>query len=559
MRKGSSKFLTSFVSKAGTFRDNHDYYAFVELDDFACWVVVDGIDFVKEQKTAELITKQIFTEFTENPTISRSTLKKYLQNAQKTVQLSSGSEKRSASLVMVVTDYTRIVWIVSGNARLYHFSQENFSFKSKDQSIAQLMVEAEKISSETLDQHDERHNLFNHFGTAEEFKPFISEPYELQDGDVMLLCTASFWENLQLEQMVNAIKEAAEPKELVAQLEENLLKKSNDTLNNYTLGAIYAEKVFVEKVKKNSSNDTLKKIAIALGIVAVVVLASAWFLVNNKLHARKNVNPEVDTTITQAENKNEYETETDTETEVADETEAAEETKTITDLASWKHPVKAVFEKADLKLERVELIDNQQYPIFYLKDSSAYEFKNDLLEKLAQANNYWDYQITTDAGCLKVTCDRKGKQVTKVEPTGRIVYNDVSEAKESEVSVTSNEQHAIKDVIKSYEYALLEAINENDFSKVEKYLTPGSEFYKMQKKLVADLYRRNIKEKLIDYQIKEIIEDYETGDYVVYVSERVGIKYSDKSDYRESKFNWMYIVNFDGENATLSELRKWDK
>ena len=565
VRKGSSKFSTSFISKAGTFCDNHDYFAFVELDDFACWVVADGSDFAKEKKTAELIVEQLFTEFTENPTLSRSTLKKYLQNAQQALQSASVAEKRSASLVMVVTDYTRIVWAVSGNARLYHFSQGSFTFKSKDQSVAELMVEAGKLKPEMLDQHEESHNLFNHFGTAEDFKPFISEAYELQDGDVMLLCSAGFWENFKLGEISEALKEAAEPKELVEKLEQRLLKNDNDTLNNYTISAIYAKKVFREKLndhnEKSASDGLLKKAALILGLAAVVILGGAWMLVNNKLHGRKNLPSSVDTTVAQTEIKNtsaeEVGTETEPETEVKAADKVTEENKTIADLANWNHPVKAVFEEAGLKLERVELINAQKYPIFYLKGSSNYEFKNSLIEKLAKTNNYWDYQITTDQGCLKVTCNQKGKQVTKVEPTQGIIYKS---EKDNKVSIAKEAEHYIRELIKSYEHSLLEAINENDFSRVEKYLTPGSKLYQMQKRLVEDLYRRNIKEKLIDYQIEEITEDNgDNGDYRVYITERVSIKYSVRSDYRESKYNWIYTVKFAGENSTLSEIRKWDK
>ena len=54
MRKNSSEFITAFTSEAGTFHTNRDFYAFVELDDIACYVVADGIDSDEEINSAEL-------------------------------------------------------------------------------------------------------------------------------------------------------------------------------------------------------------------------------------------------------------------------------------------------------------------------------------------------------------------------------------------------------------------------------------------------------------------------------------------------------------------------
>ena len=44
MRKENAKFDTKFISEAGSYLVNSDYFAFVELKDYACYVVADGID-----------------------------------------------------------------------------------------------------------------------------------------------------------------------------------------------------------------------------------------------------------------------------------------------------------------------------------------------------------------------------------------------------------------------------------------------------------------------------------------------------------------------------------
>lgn len=44
MRKENASFETKFISEAGSYLNNADYFAFVELKDYACYVIADGID-----------------------------------------------------------------------------------------------------------------------------------------------------------------------------------------------------------------------------------------------------------------------------------------------------------------------------------------------------------------------------------------------------------------------------------------------------------------------------------------------------------------------------------
>ena len=43
MRKYNSSIRTAFISEAGNQLRNNDYFGFVELDKFACYVIADGI------------------------------------------------------------------------------------------------------------------------------------------------------------------------------------------------------------------------------------------------------------------------------------------------------------------------------------------------------------------------------------------------------------------------------------------------------------------------------------------------------------------------------------
>ncbi|NRF97433.1 PP2C family protein-serine/threonine phosphatase [Paenibacillus dendritiformis] len=267
MRKENSDFKTSFVSEAGSFLHNKDYFAYVELDDMACWVVADGLDADREADSAEMVVKSILGRFTEKPTMSPLRLKRYMQEAHEWLREESRRVRLKASLILVVTDYSKIVWAVAGHARLYHFRGGRLFGRSQDQSLAQAMANSGEISDAAVDHHAERHNLLNYMGRPDSFEPFVSKKAPLSDGDVLLLCTPGLWEEVHRLEMLDALEEAKEPEDFTDTLEDVLLSKQRGTVNNYTAVAVYVNKAFKEDPKRKWRQ--LKKWLIALVILAV--------------------------------------------------------------------------------------------------------------------------------------------------------------------------------------------------------------------------------------------------------------------------------------------------
>ncbi|MGA3601315.1 serine/threonine protein phosphatase [Lysinibacillus agricola] len=267
MRKENSNFKTSFLSEAGSFLQNKDYFAYTELDDVACWVAVKGLDSDQEISSAELAVKAILEKFMEKPSMSRRSIKKYLKNAQDILQAQSLRVRLKASIVIVVSDYSKMIVAVAGNSRLYHFRNGTLSFKSTDQSLAQEIVNTRNRSLD-ISQHEERTNLLNYLGKPKDFQPFVSKKMKLMDDDVLVLCTAGFWEDVNEIEMADALEDAKEPEKYIDLLEEVLLSRQKKVVNNYTVAAIFANKVYQETNKKKMKY--IKMIAAALILVLVV-------------------------------------------------------------------------------------------------------------------------------------------------------------------------------------------------------------------------------------------------------------------------------------------------
>ncbi|WP_336046484.1 PP2C family protein-serine/threonine phosphatase [Solibacillus ferritrahens] len=273
MRRENSDFKTSFLSEAGSFMQNRDYFAFTELDDMVCWVAVKGLDTDQEMKSAQLAVKTVLESFMEKPSLSRSSVKRYLKKAHQHLQAQSLRVRLKASIVIVVSDYSKLIYAVAGNSRFYHFRNSTLLHRSNDQSLAQEIIN-EKNRSFKINMHDEKSNLLNYLGKPNDFKPYISKKMKLMDGDVLLLATPGFWEDVNEIEMADALELAKDPIQYTDILEEVLLSRQNKVINNYTVASIFVNKVYVESNKKKSKY--IKIIAAAL-IATLIVGGSTLF------------------------------------------------------------------------------------------------------------------------------------------------------------------------------------------------------------------------------------------------------------------------------------------
>ena len=95
---------------------------------------------------------------------------------------------------MVVTDYQKMRYGYVGNTRLRMYRGGAVYRQTRDMSLAQEMVEQEKIAKDELMQHEERNNLYAYLG-QKNFKSVVSKKIKLAETDMIALYTRGIWEN----------------------------------------------------------------------------------------------------------------------------------------------------------------------------------------------------------------------------------------------------------------------------------------------------------------------------------------------------------------------------
>ncbi|MHC1686026.1 MAG: PP2C family serine/threonine-protein phosphatase [Clostridiaceae bacterium] len=273
MRKLNSKLRTNFISECGTRLQNKDYFAFVELDEYACYVVADGIDDDLELEGAKVVVTSIIRNFTEKPSMTRLTFKKLLQKANEELIMLSDNARLKASVTIAITDYSKVRYASVGNTRFYLFRDGFLRMRSEDHSLTQMLAAEEEVAADQIAKHTERNNLYCYLGQHTLYKPFISRKIKLVDGDIIALLTRGLWENVDDQEIKDAVDEAKDPKGLLDNVEDMLLSKQLKDIENYTLAFTFVDKTFVNPKKKT----WIKKMLIALIPILIVAIIAAVF------------------------------------------------------------------------------------------------------------------------------------------------------------------------------------------------------------------------------------------------------------------------------------------
>ncbi len=267
MRKQNSEFVTAFTSEASHDIKNTDYFGYVELDDYACYVIADGIDDQLEALSARLAVTAATSAFLEAPSMSRRSVKRCLRAANKALLEAKSKTRLKASVIIVLTDYVKLRYGQAGNIRLRLYRNGFLRHSTTDQSLTLDMVKEERVSQDRVAAHIERNNLYAYLGQEKDFHPLVSQKIKLTDSDVLTLYTRGVWEHVDEGEIRDVVAEAAkDPMETVNSIEDMLLSRQPEDLNKYTLVAIYFNKLFADPNKK-------RKIRRALLLMIPVILA----------------------------------------------------------------------------------------------------------------------------------------------------------------------------------------------------------------------------------------------------------------------------------------------
>lgn len=272
MRRSNSEFQTQYLSEEGQKLQNRDDFGFVEMDDFACYVMADSLDEDMEANSARIAVESLIRSFGEHPTMKKRHLNRYMHQAHKELAKERKGRRLKASVVMVVTDYKKVRSCHVGNSRFYLIRNGRYLSQTGDQSLTRNLIEAEKLPLDQAAAHEERNNLYSYLGERGTPKPIISPVIKLENGDILTQMTRGVWENVSDEELTGIIKDATEPKDILERVEDQILgrQETEKEIDNYSLAVTFVTKIYESPKKKITVKQILTVAIPVLLIVAVL-------------------------------------------------------------------------------------------------------------------------------------------------------------------------------------------------------------------------------------------------------------------------------------------------
>lgn len=278
MRKDEAKFITEFLSEAGTKAENNDYFGYVLLDNYAIWAVANGFDEEEGAKVAARIAVESVIEyFMLRPRFNYDVIKEMMDYANLKVKEKQEETQKyclmHTSLLIVISNYNSILYGNIGNTRFYHIRGGYITSQSRDDTIAQLLVDEEALNISDMRFHRQRNDLLQAIGDFGKIKPnIIKKPVELMEKDVFCLTTVGFWENIDEHDMENDLSRFEDKKQWLNSLEKRILASLRDNIENYTIAQVEVQAVASPEPMEKDKSKLIKKIILVMLIIVVIIL-----------------------------------------------------------------------------------------------------------------------------------------------------------------------------------------------------------------------------------------------------------------------------------------------
>lgn len=285
MRRINSEFQTFHMSEEGQRLSNRDYFGYVEMDDFACYVLADSLDDEPSVNSARLVVESIIRDFTEAPTMRKGALGRYMRRAHAELLRQRGRMHLKAAAVVAVTDYRKLRYCHVGNSRLYLIRNARILERTLDQSLTQNLVQQERVVLDEAARHEQRNNLYSFLGERGKPDIQISRKRKLEAGDLFIQLTRGVWEQCGEQEFLQIVNDAKETKDILDQTEDLILKEQNSrSIDNYSMAVTSVNKVY-QSPKKPVSVKKILMLVLPVLLVAVT-LSVTLFLRYRSIRAK---------------------------------------------------------------------------------------------------------------------------------------------------------------------------------------------------------------------------------------------------------------------------------
>ncbi|EHP84290.1 PP2C family protein-serine/threonine phosphatase [Methanotorris formicicus] len=233
-----SKIKAYGVSHKGNRTNNEDAILRKKLDDAYLLAVADGVGGhnagdVASNKAINILQKVIEEKYNKNLSIEeiKQLLKDAYETAHKQIKAEAVGDKEgmATTLTTAIIKENKCIIANCGDSRAYLIRNNEIIERTKDHSLVQALVDEGHITEEEAMHHPMK-NIITHALGIEDFKVDVYE-WDLEDNDILLLSSDGLHDYVKKEEILKVIKNKDNPKEIVENLLNIALKKTEDNVS----------------------------------------------------------------------------------------------------------------------------------------------------------------------------------------------------------------------------------------------------------------------------------------------------------------------------------------
>ncbi|WEK53126.1 MAG: protein phosphatase 2C domain-containing protein [Candidatus Cohnella colombiensis] len=237
------KFMTASSSEVGGRKVNEDCCKFIQLDQYGCWIIADGLGGHEGgQMASSLAVQRVIEAAGRKQLHSEAIMRYYIQEAHETLHAYQKQEMKLSrmrtTIVMLASDYRTASWAHVGDSRLYHFRGGTIFTETKDHSVCQSLVSMGEITRGQIRQHEDRSRLLRVLGAEGAVRPDVRAPVQVKPGDAFLLCSDGFWEYVTETEMEVDLSKSTTPEQWLNRMNDRLVRRAKPDHDNYSSIAI---------------------------------------------------------------------------------------------------------------------------------------------------------------------------------------------------------------------------------------------------------------------------------------------------------------------------------
>jgi len=199
------------LTSAGDRENNQDFMAYVLENDYALFVVADGLGGHSDGEKASrffcealLMLAPLYSyRMAENP---EKVFSEWLDDTVHEMQLlfagDSAARKAHTTCAILYLDDNLVLTAHCGDSRIYRLTPEQILWRTRDHSVPQQLLDDGIITEAEMALHPEQNQLTRSINALQLHEAEINVYPPVQAGETFIVCSDGFWESVKHEELL---------------------------------------------------------------------------------------------------------------------------------------------------------------------------------------------------------------------------------------------------------------------------------------------------------------------------------------------------------------------